>query len=146
MKKHAVPTTRRHRRPTGLEDVGPKSVQCVEPDISPAHEYAGVPEVISAGEVGARGFEVGLLDEGADPQRFARAILPFRRHRSEVAVSGLGSGGYDAEGHHRAIDGGVPPDTHRPLKRLDVAQHVIGGEDEDDDVSGVVGIAQRGAG
>ncbi len=96
------------------------------------HEHAAVPVVLAGAHELQRPFGVRLLDEARDAaQRTAlRAAL-------DVAVTGLGRGGHDAEGDQLPLTGRGEREAHGALESRHVLDHVIGRQNQQHRILGV---------
>ncbi len=122
----AVDAAALQRQQAGVVDIGVVLLQLFQETAGAEQEDAAVPAVVAGGHVFGGGDGIGLLDEALDAgyalgQTVVGAGL-------DVAVTGLGRGGRNAEQHHLATLGGGGGLLQGDLEFGFVLDHVIGGQ------------------
>ena len=105
------------------------------------YEDARVPEIVAFRDVFLGRRFVGFLEKGIDGER--RALEPFEiAAAADVAVTGMRTGGLDAEQHELARRCHFSGATHGLGEFLRLLDRMIGGHDDDDAVGVLAGDLQ----
>ena len=98
----------------------------LQPTAGGQHEDAAVPQVATMLQILLRGFRVGLLDEFLQPRGPVRHGLAA----ADIAISGVGAIGHDAEGHHLPLRRLGQTLAQRLVEGLLVGNDMIGRHDQ----------------
>ncbi|MCY1294388.1 hypothetical protein D9M70_436800 [compost metagenome] len=110
-------------------DVRLVRAQLVEVTTGAEQEHAAVPEVAAVGDEGLRSLLVRLLDELHDPQRPRhQQVLLAGANAADVAEAGFRALGGNAEQHHLALLGRRAGDLQGLAQGHAVADHMVGGQ------------------
>ncbi len=127
-----------------LQDLRLECPQLVQEHLRSVRKHTGVPKVVAADQQALRRGDVRLLNELVD--RIATSRIRQRSANADITVARLGARGRNAERSDEAGDGGPRGRLNRLGEHVDVADVMIGGQQEYDAVRVIALDHQRSDG
>jgi hypothetical protein len=118
-------------RSAGGHDLGGKQLDFIDPAAGLENKHAAVPAKFSRRQVGFSSLPIGLFNELVNFPSVLRFGFPACLNRTslpDIAVTGFGSSGHNAERHQLAPVGKAGASSQGLDKSTDLANEVVGGQ------------------